>query len=100
MLDLGIIGYLNWYEFIFLFDQAGGHCLVIFDFAPGQISRQSSAIDFTSHRANVNENQANVEHTSHSGLTPSPVTSNNIGSPVPSTQIPHHLIIPQTSDDL
>ncbi|MBW0570877.1 hypothetical protein O181_110592 [Austropuccinia psidii MF-1] len=23
----------------------------------------------------------------------------NIGSPVPSTQIPHHLIIPQPSDD-
>ncbi|MBW0493738.1 hypothetical protein O181_033453, partial [Austropuccinia psidii MF-1] len=44
------------------------------------------------------ENQANVEHTSHSGLTPNPVTSTNIGSPVPSTQIPHHLIIPQPSD--
>ncbi|MBW0498151.1 hypothetical protein O181_037866 [Austropuccinia psidii MF-1] len=45
------------------------------------------------------KNQANVEHASHSGLTPNPVTSNNVGSPVPSTQIPHHLIIPQPSDD-
>ncbi|MBW0484776.1 hypothetical protein O181_024491 [Austropuccinia psidii MF-1] len=42
--------------------------------------------------------QANIEHTSHSCLTPNPVTSTNIGSPVPSTQIPHHLIIPQPSD--
>ncbi|MBW0557655.1 hypothetical protein O181_097370 [Austropuccinia psidii MF-1] len=57
----------------------------------------------TSRQANVeltsSENQANVEHTSHSGLTPNPVTSNNIGSPVPSAQIPHHLIIPQPSND-
>ncbi|MBW0579039.1 hypothetical protein O181_118754, partial [Austropuccinia psidii MF-1] len=44
------------------------------------------------------ENQANIEHTSYSCLTPNPVTSTNIGSPVPSTQIPHHLIIPQPSN--
>ncbi|MBW0566889.1 hypothetical protein O181_106604, partial [Austropuccinia psidii MF-1] len=44
------------------------------------------------------KNQATVEHTSYSCLTPNPVTSTNIGSAVPSTQIPHHLIIPQPSD--
>ncbi|MBW0564149.1 hypothetical protein O181_103864 [Austropuccinia psidii MF-1] len=55
--------------------------------------RQSSAIDFTS-----SKHKAHVKHMSHSGLTPNPVTSTNIGSPVPSTQIPHHLIIPQPSD--
>ncbi|MBW0535788.1 hypothetical protein O181_075503 [Austropuccinia psidii MF-1] len=35
---------------------------------------------------------------SHPCHTPNPVTSTKIGSPVPSTQIPHHLIIPQPSD--
>ncbi|MBW0471650.1 hypothetical protein O181_011365 [Austropuccinia psidii MF-1] len=44
------------------------------------------------------KNQANVEHTSHSGLTPNPVTSTNIGSPVPSAEIPHHWILPQPSE--
>ncbi|MBW0522468.1 hypothetical protein O181_062183 [Austropuccinia psidii MF-1] len=41
--------------------------------------------------------QANIEHTSSSGLTQNPVTSTNIGSPVPSTEIPHHQILPQPS---
>ncbi|MBW0553436.1 hypothetical protein O181_093151 [Austropuccinia psidii MF-1] len=41
---------------------------------------------------------SNIEHTSHSCLTPNPVTSTNIGSPVPSNQTPHHLIILQPSD--
>ncbi|MBW0587877.1 hypothetical protein O181_127592 [Austropuccinia psidii MF-1] len=70
--------------------------------SPGRILRQSSAIDFTSSRIKVkltsSKNQANVEQTSYSCLTPNPVTSTNIGSPVPSTQIPHHLIIPQPSN--
>ncbi|MBW0492214.1 hypothetical protein O181_031929, partial [Austropuccinia psidii MF-1] len=56
----------------------------------------------TSRQAKVkltsSKNQANVKHTSHSCLTPNPVTSTNIGSPVPSNQIPHHLIIPQPSN--
>ncbi|MBW0572143.1 hypothetical protein O181_111858 [Austropuccinia psidii MF-1] len=54
----------------------------------------------TSRQANVkhDKSQAHVEHTSYSCLTPNPVTSTNIGSPVPSTQIPHHVIIPQPSD--
>ncbi|MBW0531682.1 hypothetical protein O181_071397 [Austropuccinia psidii MF-1] len=70
--------------------------------APGQISRQSLAIDFTSSRIKVkltsSKNEANVQHMSHSGLTPNAVTSTNIGSPVPSTEIPHHQIIPQPSE--
>ncbi|MBW0557479.1 hypothetical protein O181_097194 [Austropuccinia psidii MF-1] len=53
----------------------------------------------TSRRIKVKQisskNQANIEHTSHYGLTPNPVTSTNIGSPVPSTEIPHHCILPQ-----
>ncbi|MBW0505718.1 hypothetical protein O181_045433 [Austropuccinia psidii MF-1] len=60
--------------------------------SPGQILRQSLAIDFTS-----SKNKANIEHTSHSFLTPNPVTSTNIGSPVPSTEITHHWIFPQPS---
>ncbi|MBW0484664.1 hypothetical protein O181_024379 [Austropuccinia psidii MF-1] len=43
------------------------------------------------------ENKANIKHMSHSGLTPNPVTSTNIGSPVPSTEILHHWILPQPS---
>ncbi|MBW0576124.1 hypothetical protein O181_115839 [Austropuccinia psidii MF-1] len=42
----------------------------------------------------------NVEHTSHSGLTPNPVTSTNIGSPVPSTENPHHQNPPSTIQKL
>ncbi|MBW0578760.1 hypothetical protein O181_118475, partial [Austropuccinia psidii MF-1] len=49
-------------------------------------------------RRRLTSRQANVEHMSYSCLTPNPVTSTNIGSPVPSTQIPHHLIIPQPSN--
>ncbi|MBW0485337.1 hypothetical protein O181_025052 [Austropuccinia psidii MF-1] len=60
--------------------------------APGQILRQLLTIDFTS-----SSHQANVMHMSHSGLTPNPVTSTNIGLPVPSTEIPHHRILPQPS---
>ncbi|MBW0541414.1 hypothetical protein O181_081129 [Austropuccinia psidii MF-1] len=70
--------------------------------SPGRISCQLSAIGFTSSRIKVeltsSENKANVEQTSYPCLTPNPVTSTNIGSPVPSTQIPHHLIIPQPSN--
>ncbi|MBW0495326.1 hypothetical protein O181_035041 [Austropuccinia psidii MF-1] len=53
----------------------------------------------TSRHANVkhDKSQAHVKHTPHSGLTPNPVTSTNIGSPVPSTEIPHHLILLQPS---
>ncbi|MBW0546472.1 hypothetical protein O181_086187 [Austropuccinia psidii MF-1] len=69
---------------------------------PAQILCQSLAIDFTSSRIKVelmsSRNQANFEHASQSCLTPNPVTSTNIGSPVPSTQSPHHLIISQPSD--
>ncbi|MBW0582631.1 hypothetical protein O181_122346, partial [Austropuccinia psidii MF-1] len=71
-------------------------------YTPGPISCQSSAIDFTSSRIKVeltsSKNQANVKHTSYSCLRPNPVTSTNIRSHVPSTQIPHHLIIPQPSN--
>ncbi|MBW0563069.1 hypothetical protein O181_102784 [Austropuccinia psidii MF-1] len=54
----------------------------------------------TSRQASVKQDksQAHVEHTSYSCRTPNPVTSPNIGSPVPSTQILHHRIIPQPSD--
>ncbi|MBW0492403.1 hypothetical protein O181_032118 [Austropuccinia psidii MF-1] len=55
----------------------------------------------TSHQANVkqtsSQNQANFEHMLHSGLKPNPVISTNIGSSVPSTKIPHHLILFQPS---
>ncbi|MBW0590230.1 hypothetical protein O181_129945 [Austropuccinia psidii MF-1] len=53
----------------------------------------------TSHQANIKQDncQETLKHTSHSGLTPNPVTSANIGSPVPSTEIPHHRILPQPS---
>ncbi|MBW0582121.1 hypothetical protein O181_121836 [Austropuccinia psidii MF-1] len=68
---------------------------------PGRISHQSSAIDFISSRIKVkrtsSKNQANIEHMLHSGLTPNPVTSTNLCSPVPSTEIPHHQILPQPS---
>ncbi|MBW0556695.1 hypothetical protein O181_096410, partial [Austropuccinia psidii MF-1] len=68
---------------------------------PGKMSHQSLAIDFTSSRIKIkltqSKNQANIEHMSHSGITPNLVTSTNIGSPVPSTEISHHLIVPQPS---
>ncbi|MBW0487308.1 hypothetical protein O181_027023 [Austropuccinia psidii MF-1] len=58
---------------------------------PGKILHQLLVIDFMSSRIKV-------KLTSHSGLTPNPVTSTNIGSPVPSTEIPHHWILPQPSE--
>ncbi|MBW0475843.1 hypothetical protein O181_015558 [Austropuccinia psidii MF-1] len=61
--------------------------------APGKMWCQLPAIDFTS-----SKNQANIEHTSHSGLTPNPVTSTNIGSPVPSTESPHPLNLLQSTE--
>ncbi|MBW0584114.1 hypothetical protein O181_123829, partial [Austropuccinia psidii MF-1] len=54
----------------------------------------SSRIKF---KLTSSKNQANLQNTSHSGLTPNPVKSTNIGSPVPSTEIPHHWILPQPS---
>ncbi|MBW0499082.1 hypothetical protein O181_038797 [Austropuccinia psidii MF-1] len=69
--------------------------------SPGQILCQLLAIDFKSSRIKVKQtsskNQANVEHKSHPGLTPNSVTATNIGSPVPSTEIPQHQILPQPS---
>ncbi|MBW0584385.1 hypothetical protein O181_124100 [Austropuccinia psidii MF-1] len=45
----------------------------------------------TSCQANIKKDisQANVQHAPHSGPTPNPVTSTNMGSPVPSTDLPH-----------
>ncbi|MBW0564171.1 hypothetical protein O181_103886 [Austropuccinia psidii MF-1] len=67
-----------------------------------QISCQLLEIDFTSSRIKVkltsSKTQAKCKHTSHSGLRPNTVTSTNIGSPVLSTQIPHHQILPQPSE--
>ncbi|MBW0530224.1 hypothetical protein O181_069939 [Austropuccinia psidii MF-1] len=59
------------------------------------IKQTSSRIKF---KLMSRKNQANIENTSHSGLTPNPVTSTNIFFPVPSTEIPHHQILPQLAE--
>ncbi|MBW0491887.1 hypothetical protein O181_031602 [Austropuccinia psidii MF-1] len=67
--------------------------------APGKLSSQLVATDFMSSRTKLkltsSKDQENVEHTSHSVLTPNPVTFTNIGSPLPSMVITRHLIILQ-----
>ncbi|MBW0541793.1 hypothetical protein O181_081508 [Austropuccinia psidii MF-1] len=72
-----------------------------YELPPQQMLCLLLAIDFTSSRREVkltsSKNQANIEHMSRSGLIPNTVKSTNIGSPVPSTEIPHHPILPQPS---